>query len=241
MGTLALDIETASPFREPAPGENDTACFEWVAVAVGFREGPEADPETDVLFRRGGWDVEHTADLFDQLFAWCADRDVDRTLTYNGEHFDRTHLSNWAASVASTCGRDDVESSLARLFSTHVDLAPLASDRHAEQLLDGQPVLPLWKACDLEGVTETRVRYDEYDFDEAYLDGLDVDAPFVTGKHVGQVLGSRYVEGVAAEIEGTHTHRELRRLLYEYAVGDVDVLFDLYDALTGGESAVDSF
>jgi hypothetical protein len=55
----------------------------------------------------------------------------------------------------------------------------------------------------------------------------------VKGVHVGQVLGARYVEGVVAGLEETQTHGELRRLLTDYARGDVADLHRLYRALGG--------
>lgn len=240
MGTLAIDIETASPFGEPAWDENDTGDFEWVAVAVGYRSTGASAPETDVLFRRGGWEEAHTADLFDRLIAWCDGRRTDRTLTYNGRRFDLKHVGNWAERLEADGVREGALADLERVLPGHVDLAPAARDRHEDRLLDGQPILPLWKACQLEGVDEERVRYGDYGLDDDYLSGLGVDASHVTGAHVGRVLGERYVEGVVAGLEGTSTHRRLRRLLHDYAVGDVDVLFDLYDAL-GGEALDDEY
>ena len=70
MGTLALDIETASPFESPGGGDfDDTQYFEFVACALGYRSDPTADPETTVLLRRGGWDDEYTADLLARTVA----------------------------------------------------------------------------------------------------------------------------------------------------------------------------
>ena len=74
MGTLALDIETASPFEEPADGGDDTAYFEWLSVAVGYVADGRSDPETAVLFRRGGWVAEYTAALLDRLLDWTGVR-----------------------------------------------------------------------------------------------------------------------------------------------------------------------
>lgn len=231
MGTLAVDIETASPFREPDSGGRSTEYYEWLAVAVGYREHDQAAPEATVLFRRGGWDSEYTADLFDQLIEWCDGRNIDRTLTYNGARFDLPHMGNWAAAVDSRNVRTDTYANIKQLFADHLDLAPAATDRHEDELRDEQPILPLWKACKLEGVHEEKVWYEDYDFDGAYVEALGIDDRFVRGEHVGRVLGERFVDGITAGLEETKTHRELRRLLYEYAVGDVEVLFGLYDSL----------
>ena len=66
MGTLAIDIETASPKKEPSKQEHfsDTSYFELVAIAVGYRDG--SGVESDVLFREGGWEQKHTADLLER-------------------------------------------------------------------------------------------------------------------------------------------------------------------------------
>lgn len=80
MGVLAIDIETASPFQEPSPGENDTEYFEWVVTSVAYREDDQSELETDVQFRRGGWDDKYTADMLDQLLDWCDGREIDRVV-----------------------------------------------------------------------------------------------------------------------------------------------------------------
>jgi hypothetical protein len=231
MGTLALDIETASPVREPGPTDDGTEWFELLAVAVGYRDAEGV--ETEVLFRRGGWEPAETAALLDRLVAWCRGRDVERTLTYNGAHFDLRHLANWAEELAAEGVRPGILEELAAALPVHVDLALAARDRFEDRLLEGQPVLPLWKVCDLTGVDEERVWYDDYGFNDDYLAALDVDARFVKAAHVGRTLGERYVDGLVAGLSETTTHRRLHRLLADYAVGDVDALFGVYDALGG--------
>jgi hypothetical protein len=231
MGTLAVDIETASPVREPGPADDGTEWFELLAVAVGYRDTDGIDAE--VLFRHGGWDAAETAALLDRVVAWCRERDVERTLTYNGAHFDLRHLSNWAEQLDDDGVRPGIHAELAAALPVHVDLALAARDRFEGRLREGQSVLPLWKVCELTGVDEERVWYDDYGFNDDYLAALDLDARFVKAAHVGRTLGERYVDGLVAGLSETTTHRRLRRLLTDYAVGDVDVLFDVYDALGG--------
>lgn len=240
MGTLVLDIETASPFEEPPDGGGDTAYFEWLSVAVGYVADGGSDPETAVLFRRGGWEDEYTADLLDRLLDWCSGRDVERTLTYNGARFDLKHLANWAVSLDRTGVRPDALSDLTDCLVHSVDVARAAADRHEEQLWDDQVVLPDWKAYDLEDIDNATVWYDDYEFDDGYLAGPDGDHGIVKGAHVGRELGERYVDGVAAGIEDTHTFRELKRLLVDYSVSDVADLYDLYESL-GGETLDDEY
>lgn len=235
MGTLAVDIETASPFQEPGPGNRSTDFYECIAVALGYREDERTAPEETVIFRRGGWDLEYTADLFDQLTAWCDERDIERTLTYNGAYFDLKHLGNWAKKIDSEGIRTNTYADLQSVFPMHIDLAPASTDRHENELFDDQVILPLWKTCKLEGVNDESVWYDDYDFNEDYISSLGIGDKFVKAQHVGQALGEQFVDGIVAGLEETITHRELRRLLYDYAVGDVEVLFGLYDSLGGEE------
>ena len=86
MGTLVLDIETASPFEEPPMDANETQYFEWVAVGLAYADDLNETPETDVLFRRGTWDDAYTRDLFEQLFERCNKRSVERLLTCIAVH-----------------------------------------------------------------------------------------------------------------------------------------------------------
>jgi hypothetical protein len=234
MGTLAVDIETASPHEEPPPGSNETRYFEWLAVAVAYSaDEDEGDPETEVLFRRGGWDDEHTADLLDRFVDWCRERDAERTLTYNGTYFDLTHMLHWAEALAASGERPDAVADLTAALPTHVDVALAARDAHEDELWESQSVLPAWKAYQLEGIEDTTVWYDDYDFNPDVFEGLGIEDRMVKGVHVGQVLGARYVEGVEAGLAETSTHRELRRLLTDYGRGDVADLYRLYRALGG--------
>ncbi|MFB6120506.1 MAG: hypothetical protein ABEJ68_05250 [Halobacteriaceae archaeon] len=233
MGLLAIDIETASPFEEPT-GDNNTEHYEWLATAVAYRPDETATPETEVFFRRGGWGDEYTADMLERVVSWCAERQIDRTLTYNGAWFDLVHMGTWARDLEET-GYDGAYDDLSGLFPEHVDLARAAADRYADELWDDQVVLSDWKAYRLAGIENESVWYDDYDFHDDYVAELGVEDDHVKGELVGRVLGERYVDGVTAGLEATRTHRELERLLRDYAESDVADLFSLYDALGGVE------
>jgi hypothetical protein len=233
MATLALDIETASPFDTPGGDEfDDTRYFELVAVALGYRSRPTATPETTVLLRRGGWEDEHTADLLVRALAWCDERAADRLLTYNGEGFDLVHLRNWAEECDSLVDVD-LADGVARLATRHRDLKAPATERHRDRLPARASFHKLERVCRWEGIDVVETRYDDYDLNPDFLRGVGVpehDA-VVEGKHVGRGLGAAYVEGVAAGLDDRLTYRELERLLAEYARADVTVLFELADAL----------
>ncbi len=232
MGTLVLDIETASPFEEPSANANDTQYYEWVAVGLAYANEFHDTPETDVLFRRGSWDSAYTRDLFEQLFEWCDTREIERLLTYNGTWFDGKHLLNWARELDDTTDIEFQQRTEA-LFENHIDVALAAADEYADELWDDQQILPDWKAYDLADIDNDSIWYDDYDFPDTYLS--EIDGPAVQGKHIGQVIGERYVDNVDAGIEATSVHRELTRLLEDYCRSDVADLIDLYTTLGGPE------
>jgi hypothetical protein len=91
MGTLAIDIETASPFEEPS-GSSDTDPYEWISIAAAYTDDGTVGSETTVIFRNGGWEREHTADLLNRFIEWCQGQTIERTLTYYGSRFDLVHM-----------------------------------------------------------------------------------------------------------------------------------------------------
>lgn len=230
MGTLVLDIETASPFEEPPTNSNDTQYYELFAVSIAYADNLGSEPETEVLFRRGGWENSYTIDLYQRMFEWCDERDVDRVLTYNGTWFDGKHLLNWASDIDATTNYDFLERTKA-LFKNHIDIALAAADEYSDELRDNQQILPDWKAYDLAGIDNDSIWYDNYEFPATYLS--EIDESGVQGKHIGQVLGERYVANVTAGIEHTSVHRELTQLLEDYCRSDVADLIELYTVLGG--------
>lgn len=226
-GRLALDIETASPHGAPSDFRN-TADFELVAVGLGSRVGD--DTEVTVVLREGDWGTEHTADLLRRVVGWC-ERRGGPVLTYNGSAFDEHHLRAWARAVADDGVWPEAADRVDALFSDHVDLAPLAATAYPHAVRPNRAIPALWKACDEAGIDQPTVWYDDYDLPKGYLERLGVDGAKVTGSHVGEALGERYVEGVVENLEGTRTHAELTRLLVDYAAGDIEPLFSLHDTL----------
>ncbi|MFN1127041.1 hypothetical protein [Halobacterium salinarum] len=190
-----------------------------------------------MLFRQGGWDDGFTTQLFERLLDWCNQRDIDRLLTYNGAWFDAKHLLNWADELDATTDTELYERTAA-LFENHIDVALAAADEYADELWDDQPILPDWKAYDLAEIDNNGVWYDDYQFPDSYLD--DVDGKAMQGKHIGQVIGERYVDNVTAGLEATSVHTELTRLLEDYCTSDVADLVELYTAL-GGPTLDDTY
>ncbi|KAB1193666.1 hypothetical protein GJR96_09525 [Haloferax sp. MBLA0076] len=233
-GRLALDIETASPHGPPSDFRN-TADFELVAVGLGYRT--DGGTEVEVLLRDGDWAVEHTAELLRAVVEWCEKRGGP-VVTYNGEYFDEHHLRAWARQVADEGIWPDAPSHVDALFSDHVDLGTLAATAFPHAVRSNRDIPALWKACEEAGVDQPTVWYDDYDLSADYLDSLGIDDSHVKGAHVGEALGERYVEGVVAGIDHTHTHAELTRLLVDYAAGDIEPLFSLHDALRRHDARV---
>ncbi len=237
MGTLVLDIETASPFEEPPESSNDTKYYEWFAVGLAYADELDTTPETEVLFRRGGWDDSYTVDLYQRMFNWCNDRNIERLLTYNGTWFDGKHLLNWASEIDDTTDhafQEQIES----LFKNHIDVALAAADEYSDELWDDQQILPDWKAYKLAEIDNDGVWYDDYEFPDTYLSEIDGSA--VQGKHIGQVLGEQYIDNVEADIETTSVHRELTRLLEDYCTRDVADMIALYNKF-GGPAIDDTY
>ncbi|ELZ78334.1 hypothetical protein C455_11643 [Haloferax larsenii JCM 13917] len=224
---LALDIETACPDGPPSDFRN-TDEFELVAVGLGASQNDET--EVTVALREGDWSVEHTAALLRDVVEWCETRG-GTVLTYNGRNFDEHHLRVWAEQVADAGMWADAPERIESLFSNHVDLALLAAEAFPHAVRQNREIPALWKACEEADVDQPSVWYDDYGLSRAYLDGLGIDDPHVTGMHVGEGLGAAYVEGVAAGLDETRTHAELERLLVDYAAGDIEPLFSLHDSL----------
>ena len=232
MGSLAIDIETASPFKEPQQEDfRNTDYFELVAVALGYRSSPDGEIETSVLFREGGWETESTATLLEQVIEWCGGKEIDRTLTYNGSGFDAIHLRNWASDVDEDGLGSDTREQIDRLFSNHVDLSVPAGERYADQL-DYRDFPKFEDACSWEDLETTPTYYSDYDIDKGILENSEIDDNQVEGWHIGTTWGERYVQWIEAGLQEQKSFIELQRLIEDYATADVRPLYELHTALS---------
>lgn len=222
MGILAIDIETASPDKEPSKQEHfrDTSYFELVAIAVGYSDGDEM--ESDVLFREGGWEREHTADLLERLFSWCDGRDIEKVLTYNGNGFDRIHLENWSRSLDENGVTTDMSQRIGSLFAHHRDLAEMSSNKYRSRISGGGTSFE--RICRWEDIDVVETRYADYDLHEGVHEEYGTQ---LEGRHIGESLGEMYVDLHVSGATDTTTYRQLKRMLADYAVGDVIPLFEL--------------
>lgn len=222
MGTLAVDIETASPEKEPSKQEDfkDTSYFELVAVALGYNDGEET--ETDVLFREGGWEEEHTARLLESLLSWCEGRNIEKVITYNGNGFDLIHLRNWAQSIDENGVAVDISHRIESLFTQHRDLAEPSFDKYRNKISGGGTSFE--RICKWEDIDVIETQYSDYDLHES------VHAEYgskIEGWHIGETLGEMYVDLHVSGATDTNTYQQLRQMLTDYATGDIIPLFEL--------------
>ena len=134
---LAVDVETATPNDEPGREDyQNTGDYEPVAVGLGHQSRPGVDVETAVLFRGGGWEPEATNDRPCRTDEWCADRDADGVLTYEGEgeRFDEVHLKGWARWLAREGVWPEGPDRFDALFSNRIDLSRPAVARYRDRL-----------------------------------------------------------------------------------------------------------
>ena len=225
-GTLALDIETVSPDREPTEQAQfrDSSYFELLAVGLGYRPAPGEPVETTVLVRSDDSPESELA-LVDAVCDWCAARPADRLVTYNGDGFDLIHLPGRAERAGDVVGDDGPRRRLDELLALdHVDLMD-----DVQAAWGGRRSLE-W-VCKELGVEVVKTRWDDYrhclhpdDWRSYGKRGsdevLNVDIPH---------FGDRYLALASVDARDTLTFGALDDLIRDYTVGDIRPLFDIAD------------
>lgn len=225
-GTLALDIETVSPDREPTEQAQfrDSSYFELLAVGLGYRPAPGDPVETTVLFREDDSPEAELA-LVDAVCEWCADRPADALVTYNGDGFDLIHLPGRAERAGDVVDDDGPRRRLDDLLSLyHLDLMD-----DVQATWGGRRSLE-WVCAEL-GVEVGETNWADYrhglypDDWRSYSDRgceevLSADVPH---------FGERYLALAGVDARDTLTFRALEDLLYDYTVCDIRPLFELAD------------
>ncbi|SEO68318.1 hypothetical protein SAMN04487948_104159 [Halogranum amylolyticum] len=225
-GTLALDIETVSPDREPTEQAQfrDSSYFELLAVGLGYRSAPGEPVETTVLFRDDDSPESELA-LVDAVCEWCADRPADTLVTYNGDGFDLIHLPGRADRAGDAVGDDGPRRRVDDLLALdHVDLmddvqATWGSRRSLE-----------W-VCDELGVEVEKTAWADYRhslYPDDWRSYSDRGSAEVLSADVPR-FGERYLALASVDARDTLTFRELERLLYDYTVCDIRPLFEIAD------------
>ena len=224
---LAIDIETASPFQSPHEGGFDnTDCFELVAVGLGYQSAPGAPVESTVLFRSGGWDDTWTAALLRDVVHWCASFNADGVLTYNGTQFDVIHLTNWADSLSQKGYITDTRDAIHQLFSSHIDLNTLAVQKYHDQIESWRSAIKLEQVCEWEDIPVIETKYSDYAIGSLRQDPA-IDAEIVTNVHIGAILGEAFINSLESGTDQATEESELKRLLYDYTIADIEPLFTL--------------
>lgn len=225
-GTLALDIETVSPDREPSEQSHfrDSAYFELLAVGLGYRPEPGAPVETTVLFRDDDSPEAELA-LVEAVCDWCGDRPADTLVTYNGDGFDLIHLPGRANLAGDVVGDDAPRRRLDAVLA--LDQVDLMDDVQAAW--GGRRGLA-W-VCEELGVDLSKTAWADYRHglhpDDWRSDGkrgstevLNTDVPH---------FGERYLALASVDARETLTFRALHDLLRDYTVADIRPLFELVD------------
>lgn len=225
-GTLALDIETISPEREPTEQAHfrDSSYFELLAVGLGYRPSPDAPVETAVLFRADDSPAAELA-LIDDVCSWCESRPADRFVTYNGDGFDCIHLRGRAERAGDIVGDDATRQRLSQLFELdHVDLMD-----DARRAYGGYRSLE--QVCRKLGVDVENTRWADYEHNlnpDSWRSDRKRGSDAVLNTDVPQ-FGAQYLALASVDARETLTFRALRSLLAEYTVADIEPLFALLD------------
>ncbi|MFC4359385.1 hypothetical protein ACFO0N_15690 [Halobium salinum] len=224
-GTLAVDIETVSPGREPR-GEQfrDSTFFELLAVGLGHRPAPGEPVETTVRFREDDTPESELA-LLDAVCDWAEKRDPDSLLTYNGTGFDFLHLPGRADLAGEEVGDAGPGDRLDALLALpHDDLMDDVREAWGHRLKLGD-------ACAELGIDCPETLWADYETGldpETWRFGRARGAAFVTNSDVPQV-GERYLALASVDARETLTFRELHGLLEHYTVADIEPLYELAD------------
>lgn len=223
---LAIDIETISMTDDP--DFEDTSDWELLAVGLGYQPEPDADIESEVLFREGGWGIEATGDLLERVRGWYSDKKAT-TVTFNGERFDKTHLWNWSKKAARNGGNSLLQVQYEILFRDHIDLKPKAK-RHCDKWPESRRHASYETVCEWEGIDVPETRFDDYDIE--IREQTPIDEPIVKGRHLGEHLGARYVQHYTQSTTDSKEFEELKRLIYEYTESDIRPLVRLARVLS---------
>ncbi|QZA88211.1 hypothetical protein K0C01_10525 [Salinarchaeum sp. IM2453] len=217
-GRLALDIETIQTVDEAELDLSNSDHLELLCVGVGYQPHPSGQIETDVLFRE---ELSPTAeiDLINELCDWLETRDANTLLTYNGE-FDLGHIRGRAKLASQALPQQDrnVVERVEDLFSqlTHDDLM-----RPGFSLETVADVPKTYWDIYKHGMDATDWRYRQKElgiFDE----DRPLDDPIISGSDI-PYFGRELLNST----KGTTKYRTLYEMIYQYAVSDVEPLFEL--------------
>lgn len=218
-GIAALDIETLMTVPESELDLGNSEHVELLCVALGYRAGPDAPPETTVLFRENRNPASEIA-LVESVCEWLERRDPSILLTYKGADFDIEHLRNRpqlaGAQADADAGGD--QNPFDELLET-VEYRNLDRGGKLDRVADMEPTY--WDIYD-HSLNPTSWRVEQGKSGSALadtrLDGGDLPH-----------FGERYLELCERGNSVSRECRALHEMIRHYAVSDIRPLFELYD------------
>lgn len=222
---LALDIETVSPniaYGE-RPDFDDPRDFEVSLITIGYKDRTTGNIECEVIFRNG-WGPGSELDTIEMALKRIISYEPEAIITYNGEAFDFHHLLGRAQLAAKELGsRKGIYSELKEL-TQKIESDDLIHDAWS---VFGK-YTSLEEACDRAGVKINEVRWTEYDHGvdpNEYRTLSDQGTPELLSTDVAE-FGEIYLDW-SEEESSTQQFIELEEMLRQYALADVEPLFDL--------------
>lgn len=224
-GRFAFDLEVITTCDGKPDDFQDYTQFELLAIGVGYQPSPSAPIDATVLFRDGP-STDAELDLIEELCDWMDVRSGDTYYTFNGEEFDLPQLLGRAKECAKETGRMDALNRVDTLINdyTHDDLCPDAWNAFGDYT-------SLEETAEQVGCKPVETMWDDYNHGVSPRSWRTSDRgdPTVGGRDVpgfGEVYLSHYENGTT----DSAAFRELKSLLYDYTVKDVQPLFRIADA-----------
>lgn len=240
MGILAIDIETTSPFHKQEYVQENldkTEVVELLAVGIGYKEDIDGEiTDSTVIFRQGSLGDEYTAKTIEKVCEWISNFNVEKTITFNGNRFDKTHLLNWSEQVNEYVESDLVDCIRNNIFGTHIDIRQLSTDNKFEDQLES------------DGVDFNNTYYTDY-FNSVQSNKLamyagrwggNVNEFIVEGRDIGNLLGILYIhkefgledyyDDVVVDVNDYESINiePLKEMIFDYTINDIHPMFELY-------------
>lgn len=224
---LALDIETVSPdiAYDERPDFDNSRDFEISLITVGYKDPTTGDLESEVFFRNG-WGPGSELDIIEAALKRIVSYAPEVVITYNGEAFDFHHLLGRTQLAAKALGSRKEVHSKVKKFIRQIESDDLVHDAWSAF----GKYTSLEEACDRADVKISEVRWREYDHG---IDPNEHRVPHDQGTSgllstdVAE-LGEIYLNWSDKE-SNIQQFTELEEMLRQYALADVEPLFDLAD------------
>jgi len=222
-GRLALDIETISPDLSYSdyPDFEDPNDFEFLATALGY-EPPGEDDIADTILWRDGLDTQSELDHARDVAEVILSLEPSDLVTYNGDRFDLWLLLARAKQGGEQIGDLDVFKHLQTAINSpnRIDLKPSAWEVYGEYTT-------LEDVIENQGLTVRRTLFDDYDHGHPLSYRPPTKPPYIEGADVPEI-GEAMLKTSAGQEESINVE-EMREMLTDYALGDIEHLLALAD------------